>query len=437
MKEQITLKELESFQKEYRKDTTNKLLENAIVNAGINEVTLDKDIIRENQSVFSIELPNGKRYDQKGSGRCWLFAGINMIKYHVAKNMNIEPTNIDLSKAYLTFFDKLEKMNTIYERVIHSKKIDYAILNDEETVSFGEGGWYQYFKELIKKYGMLPARYMKESQPADNSFVLCRILQEKVLRGVYELKQLKENNASLEALRKKKQELLTNDYEILAKAYGEPVTSFDLEYRDKDKNLIVKENMTPLQFRDEYLTLNLDDFVSIGNVPSYNKEYYRLYQVNECESVYEVSTFQFLNLPIHEVKELVIKQLKDSTPVWFGSNVSKMKDMKSGVMDSRIYNYRDIFHFDLLTKEEALNFHDIQISHAMSFVGVHLNELQKPLRWKVENSWGTKDNDGLFVMNDNFFSDFVMSVMVHKKYLAEKQLKALETKPIILKPKEF
>lgn len=55
---------------------------------------------------------------------------------------------------------------------------------------------------------------------------------------------------------------------------------FDYEYKDKESNYVKYENMTPIEFRDKFLSINLNDFVSLGNIPMYNKEYYKLYREN-------------------------------------------------------------------------------------------------------------------------------------------------------------
>ena len=68
--------------------------------------------------------------------------------------------------------------------------------------------------------------------------------------------------------------------------------------------------------------------------------------------------------------------------------------------------------------------------HAMTFCGVHLLE-DKPVRWKIEDSYGDKEKvNGYYIMNDNFFNEFVFSVVIDKKYLTEEQLKLLEQAPI-------
>ena len=106
---ELTLEDIKTFSKEYNANPTNKIIENAITTNGLENACLDRDIIRENQPVFNIELPDTKRYDQKESWKCWIYAGFNMIQYNMAENLNMNLMDFELSSNYIAFFDKLEK----------------------------------------------------------------------------------------------------------------------------------------------------------------------------------------------------------------------------------------------------------------------------------------------------------------------------------------
>lgn len=430
MNGQITKEQMHKFRKQYHLDKTNKLIEHAIVNNGIQPVALNQDVIRDNQWIFNVELEKTKRLSQGKTGRCWIASGLNTIKYDVAKNMNVNPINVRLSQSYLGFYDKFEKLNFCYEKVIATKDVEINKILENELIQFKEGGNYLYFRNLVKKYGLVPSKYMCDTVTTRNTEMIMNIMYEKLVYGVDALLKLKRENASMETLREYKEMFLMQDYEILSKLLGEPVQTFDLEYIDKDKNLIQKKNMTPQQFEKEYVTLDLDDFILVGSTERYDKEYYQVYQNVETCNMYESSAPIYLNLPIDEVKELVICQLKDGIPVSFGTDISKMMNLEYGILDARIYNYEELLHMNLLTREQLSNYHISEKPHAMTFVGVHLDDDGKPVRWKVENSWGNKDSDGLFIMNDNYFDKFVRTISTPKKYLKKTSLEALEQEPI-------
>ena len=431
MKE-ISLDNIKKYHEEFNSNKWNKIISDSIITNGINNTCFNSKVLTENQNVFNIELPDSKRANQKKSGRCWCFAGINMIKHDMAKNLNIKLEDIDLSVNYLTFYDKLEKSNTIYENIISLEKDDFDTINELKIANIEEGGYFEYFRSLVKKYGVIPSSYMPENATSENSSELLIVYDEKVKKDIYELLKAKKDGKTKEKLEEMTSKMLEENYIILSKMLGEPPLEINFEYRNKDNNVTSKK-LTPQEFYHHYSTLNLDDFIQIGSLKMYNKEYYKKYRRKYEHNIYNEGIMEFINLPLTEFKSLIISQLKDSIPVWFGAEVKKMRNQTKGILDTNTYNYESVFNFKRLTQEENLNLHAITLAHAMSFVGVHIID-DKPIRWKVENSWGDQDNKGYFIMNDNYFNEFVMSAVIKKDYLNDKQLKLLDQEPIMLDP---
>lgn len=432
MKSQISLEQIESFSKIYNLDKNNKVIENAITKNGLENACINRDIILENQPVFNIELPDSKRYDQKDNHKCWIYAGLNMIKHNIAENLNIDVKELDLSNNFIAFFDKLEKSNNTYENIINIDNLDWDYINNKDFLKYcvTEGGHWQWFLSIVKKYGIVPTQFMTDTFESMNFQKLQEIYMEKVKKDVVILLDAKKNGNDELKLREMKERFLQENYILLSKILGEPIKKFNYEYRNKNNEYVKYDNITPIEFRNRFLTLKLDDFISIGNLPMYNKEYYKIYREKYLGNVHQNSYVEFLNLPIEELKELVISQLKDNIPVYMRVNLRKFRDKKSGVLDNRLYNYRDTLNLELLTKEEALNTHDIYPHHCMTFTGVNLID-GKPQRWKVEDSYGTNEKiNGYYIMNDNYFEDFVLQIIIDKKYLSQKQLELLNQEPI-------
>lgn len=429
MKE-ISLNQIKKYRNTFYSDKSNKIISDSIINNGINKTCFNSGVLVEDQNVFNIELPDSKRLDQKNSGRCWAFAGINMIKHDIAKNLNIKPEDIDLSVNYLVFYDKLEKSNTIYENIISLEKYDFDTINKLKIINLEEGGYFEYFRELIKKYGVIPSSYMPENATSEDSRSLMIVYNEKIKRDIYILLEARKQNKSVKEMQTMTEKMIEENYIILSKMLGTPPLEILFEYKDKD-NKVVSKKLTPQEFYNHYCTLNLDDFIPIASMKMYNKEYYKKYYSKYKDNILGKGVLEFINLPLNEFKELAIAQLKDNIPIWFGAEVKKMRNQEKGILDTNSYNYEDVFNFKMLNKEENLNLNAITLAHAMSLVGVHLID-NKPVRWKVENSWGDKDNKGYFIMNDNYFDEFVMEIVIKKDYLTEKQLKLLDQEPIEL-----
>ena len=429
---QISLEQISTFSKEYNKNRNNKIIENAITQNGLENTCIDRQIIMENQPIFNIELPECKRFDQKDSYKCWIYAGINVIKHNIAQNLNIDIMKLELSNNYIAFFDKLEKSNNAYENIIELSNTNLDYIHKEKIIQYcvSEGGYWQWFVAIINKYGIMPMSFMPDSVESTNYQKISDIFTEKVKKDISYLLKLKNESKSIEILQKEKQKFLQENYNLLSKILGEPSFKFDYEYKDKNNNYIICKDMTPIDFKNKFLTLDLNNFVSIGNLPMYNKEYYKIYSKKYLGNIYKNSYARFLNLPIEDLKNLTIKQLKDGIPVWMGAHIMKFRDKKSGILDIRLYDYKDVLDFKPLTKKESLDLHDIEMHHAMTFCGVHLLE-NKPIRWKIEDSYGDKNKEnGYYIMNDNFFNEFVLNVIIDKKYLSIEQLKLLDQEPI-------
>ena len=433
----ITLKDIQEFSKEYNDNPNNKIIENAITTNGLENACLDRDIIRENQPVFNIELPDTKRYDQKESWKCWIYAGFNMIQYNMADNLNMDLMNFELSSNYIAFFDKLEKANNVYENIINlsveNTTLEYIkqerLLKDCVT----EAGFYEWFASIIKKYGIVPYSYMPNPKEGEDGEKISRIFREKVKKDVISLIEEKKQGKNEEELRNLTKTYAKQNYIFLSKILGEPPMTFDLEYKDKNGTYISQKQITPIDFKIQYLTLNLDDFVSIANTPMYNKEYNKVYRLKHFGNVYKNSYRQFLNLPIEDLKRCAVKQLKDGMPVYISLDIAnKYVYEKQGILDTRIYNYEKALDMHSLDKREGLDLSEFHSSHSMAITGVNIvNEHIE--RWKVEDSYGAGSDEkpnGYYTMNDNYFDKFTMDIIINKKYLTEEQRKMLDQEPI-------
>ncbi len=433
----ITLKDIKAFSKEYHASPINKIIENAITTNGLENTCLDRDIVRENQAVFNIELPNTKRYDQKDSWKCWIYAGFNMIQYNMAQNLNMDLMDFELSSNYIAFFDKLEKANLTYENIINlsieNTTLEYIKQEQLLKNCVTEAGFYEWFASIVKKYGIVPNSYMPNPKEGEDATKITLLFREKVKKDVIYLLEEKKQGKSENELRELTKTYAKQNYMFLSKILGEPPRTFDLEYKDKNGKYISQKQITPINFRDQYLTLNLDDFVSIANIPIYNKEYNKFYRLKYFGNVYKKSYRQFLNLPIEDLKRCAIQQLKDNIPVYSNVDIqNKYIYEKQGILDTRIYNYENIFNIHSLDKKEGLDFSEINLSHAMVITGANIvgDHIQ---RWKVEDSYGEGPDEkpnGYYTMNDNYFDQYVLDIIINKRYLTEEQRELLNQQPI-------
>lgn len=271
---------------------------------------------------------------------------------------------------------------------------------------------------------------MKTTIEGENSVQVTNLFSETVKSNILKLIKLKKQNMDLNKLRNIKKNMLQEDYEFLSKVYGEPSRKFDYSYIDNNGNTIELKDMTPLKFTEKHLSMNIEDFVFISNVPMFGRSYGEKIKNNNSNLV-ENSTVEFLHISSNELKELAIKQLKDNIPVIIGLTVKKFSNFKNGILDTRLYDYEKLVKYKKLTKEEGLTIEDIILHHYMTITGVYIED-EKPKRWKVEDSYGSEARiNGYWIMNDNYFTDYVFTCIIDKKYLSEKQLELYNKKAIM------
>ena len=432
MSHELTLQELAEFSANFNVDPKNQVIARAAARSGVLEASYNERVAGRLTRVFSTELPTDNVTNQKQSGRCWLFSTLNVLRHdfgakHKAKNFT-------LSQSYNFFWDKLERANLFYEKVIETAD---KPLDDREVRSYfdfagHDGGQWHMAISLVKKYGVVPSYVMPESFNTSATNGLASALADKERKDALALRRLAQAGDQ-EGLEKARKTFLNEIYRMVAIAVGEPPKTFDLEYRDDDKNYHLEKNLTPVSFFNKYFDVDLDDYVVLTNAPDH--EYGKLYHLGAEDNVEGGSPILFLNVPMEYLEQAAVAQLKDGEAVWFGNDVLRQMDRKAGYLDTDLYKLEDLFDVDLsLSKADRLATGAGEVSHAMTLVGV--DEDKGNIRqWKVENSWGDKSGEkGFFVMSHNWFKEYVYEVVVHKKYLTKDQQELLSSTPVELAP---
>ena len=410
-----------------------RVLQNAVLKNGINNAVVNNEVYNRTHHVFSENIETGKVTYQKQSGRCWIFAALNTFRHKMNKEYNLE--NFELSQSYVFFWDKFEKSNYFLDNIIKTRneEIDSRIVRHLLQTPQQDGGQWDMLVSVIKKYGVVPKSVQGEVFHSSSSAMLNNLLNKKLRLGAQKLREA--NNMSEDQLIELKDEIMDEIYAFLCVMLGVPQEVVDFEYYDKDKKFHRDLGLTPVEFFNKYVNMNLDDYISIINAPTDDKPYYRTFTVNFLGNV-TGNEVKYLNLPMDEFKNLAIEQIKQGETVWFGCDVGQISDRLGGMMDLDVFEYEQSFGFDILQdKKNSLDYSESLMTHAMVLSGVNLDENGKSNRWKVENSWGEEPgNKGYFVMSDAWMDRFTYQIVVNKKYLTEKQKEALKQDPIRLRP---
>lgn len=434
----ITPDDIASSREAFDTDRTSIIAKNAVSSAGIRSAARVPEAVANNTLQFDIEVTQGDRTNQERSGRCWMFASLNTMRYRTIKKFNLK--TFELSQAYPLFFDKLEKSNWFLENILDTldEPLDGRLMAHLLFDPIGDGGQWDMFKSLVRKYGVVPKEAMPETACSRNTHEMDAYLT-RYLRGA--AKRLRETAASGtggDDLRAMKKEMMDEVYHLLVTCLGEPPVRFDVRLRDKDDKVALSGTFTPQEFFATAVDMELDDYVSLISAPTADKPYHRSFTVSRLGNVWEDGTVRHLNLPIDELKRVAIAQLRDNLPVWFGCDVDQSYLRDEGIMDPAAIDVDTLMGFPVvgaLDKGERLNFGESLMTHAMVLEGVRLNDAGAPVMWKVENSWG-KDHgrDGFDTLSDAWFDEYVYQVVVDRKYLTEEERAAYDAEPIELLP---
>jgi bleomycin hydrolase len=431
----ITYSKINGFSKKYNGGKYTKAVSNAVSKSGINAVAFNNEVLAKMKYRFSLELETMTVTNQKQSGRCWLFAGLNVLREKIAKKLNIE--YFELSQNYMAFWDKFEKANFFLESVIEtlSETADSRIVTWLMQNTVGDGGQWDMFVNLFEKYHAVPKDAMPETFSSSQTGAMNNLLSLKLRENAVKLRSMHEHGLTVNQIRAVKEEMMDEIYTLLCIFFGEPPKSFDFEYNDKDKKYFIDKGLTPKDFAQKYIDTDLKEYVSVINATTADKPFNRAFTVKFLGNVIEGRKVTYLNTDIDTLKKLAVAQMKDTEPVWFGCDVGKMTDRESGIMDAGLYRYDLALDMPFgMTKAQRLDYRDSSMNHAMVFTGVNLED-DVPNRWKVQNSWGdTHGEKGYFVMSGSWFDEYVYQIVINMKYLTDDLKKALEKDVIELAP---
>ena len=415
----------------------NRAIANAIAANSIDALAKNHQNARALDTYFSVETPKQSITDQKSSGRCWMFSGLNVLRSNLAQRDSV---NMEFSQAYLFFWDQLEKANLMLQGAIDTAKepIDHQRVQFFFHHPINDGGTFCGVSDLVDKYGLVPSEVMPESYSSDNTSMAARIVASKLREFGLQLRDMVAAKKSAADINKAKTQMLSEVYRILSLTIGEPVQTFTYAFKDKDgKALAPAKEYTPLQFAKEVVGGPINGtFIMAMNDP--RRPYYKTYEVEYDRHTYDGHNWKYVNLPMEDIEQMAIASLKDGRKMYSSYDVGKFLDRKRGYADTENFDYGALFGTTFgMDKAQRISTFDSGSTHAMTLTAVDLDDSGEAIKWKVENSWGaTWGQQGCLIMTDRWFREYMFRLVVNKKYVPENILKAADSKPIMLMPED-
>ena len=427
----ITRKQVVELRKGFAANPSNKVAQNAVTNVQLPDLTLDRNLVQNMDSSFSTKLDDWKVTAQMKSGRCWLFATLNLFRVGAMKKMNLK--NFEFSQAHIHFWDKFERANHLLEAIIETA--DRPV--DDRTIHFllsdpiGDGGQWNMAMNLIRKHGLVPKSAYPESNTSSATRWMNTELKNILRSSACEIRAILEGGGTEDEAREHKEKRIADVWKMLCIHLGTPPETFDWQWRDKDDEFHRKGRMTPQQFAAEYVDIEWEDYVCIVNDP--RNEYYRTYTIDFLQNVAGGPPVVYLNVPSKEMKAVTQRLLEDGMPVWMGCDVGKEMDRKKGLWDADLFDVEGLYGVEYgMDKADRLRHNQTMMTHAMLFTGVDVVN-GRARRWRVENSWGSETGQkGYYTMNDSWYDEYMFEIAAPTSYLNEKMVAGLETEPVVL-----
>ena len=435
----ISAQMLQEIQKEQKQCGKERVIANAIYGMNIDALAKNYKVAAQPLNTrFSIETRKQSITNQKSSGRCWMFSGLNVLRSNYMAHA--DSVSIEFSQAYLFFWDQLEKANLMLQGVIDTAKKPI----DDQRVQFffhapiSDGGTFCGVADLAPKYGLVPSEIMPETYTSENTSKARSLVSSKLREYGLQLRDMVAKKKSNAEIQKAKTEMLTKIYGMLKLMLGAPVEKFTYAFHDKNgRQLGEPKEYTPLSFYQEVVGGDLNgSFIMVMNDP--RREYYKTYEVEYDRHTYDGSNWRYLNLPMEDIEQLAIASLKDGRKMYSSYDVAKFLDRKRGYASLDNFDYGSVLGTTFkMDKAQRISTFDSGSTHAMTLSAVDLDKQGKPIKWKVENSWGaTSGQQGYLIMTAEWFREYMFRLVVNKKYVSDKLLKAYDTKPVMVMPED-
>src|SRR5580658_926762 len=428
----LSTMDTELLRKDFSASPEYRLMQNAVTRVSVDDVALNHEVITSTDHSLSVLLDDWKVTNQERSGRCWLFAGLNLLRVGAMKKMGLK--DFEFSQNYAMFWDKIERANYFLEAVIETadRDIDDRTVAHLLSAAADDGGQWNMFVAIVNKHGLVPKSVMPETYSSGNTGRMNSVLRNQLRQGTKSLRATTRANG-VDAARAEKAGILGVIYRVLCIHLGTPPDRFDWQWTDKNREFHRDGVLTPQEFAARYVDLPLDDYVCLVHDPRSSSPVGRTFTVQYLGNVLGAPPVIYLNVDMPLIKKIAAQTLQQGEPVWFGCDVAKMMSNEYGVWDASLYDLPSVYDTAFaLDKADRLIYHETLMTHAMLFTGVDVLD-GATRKWRVENSWGSeKGKDGFYTMNDSWFDEYVFEIAARRDTLPEELRAALDTTPIVL-----
>lgn len=397
MKKDIELNDIISFKNFYESNQDNLVIEAKIKDLGLRRASVNEQKLNDYDFNFNVTVPDVKIYNQRNSVECNIYGFLRVVK-DVMRNRGI--ADIDLSAHYIAFYDKLEKINSLYNELISVDNLSLDLIRDKVNHYIGNFGTFHFALQIVNKYGMVPENIYNDANSKFDGSLALELLQDKIKGDALSLISL-----DREEKNNMKSKLMKEAYCFLAKIYGNPPLKF----------MFFDEDITPLQFKEKLVGNDLDNFVTVTSF-----DLNSFFDSNEfIPSIYLNDKEKIIHLDYDKQINAIARQIQAGISVWFSAEESKTLDYNDNILDSNLYDFNKLLNINNISLNEKLILGIINYDHAMAITGVNI-ENGIVTKFRVDNSFGFHGQfKGKLIMTDKYFKEYVITTIIDKRFIEE------------------
>jgi bleomycin hydrolase len=364
---------------------------------------------------FNLVLPgNVCPSNQMYSGRCWMFAGLNMLRRTLIVRCQLRP-DFELSQSYLFFWHYFEQYNDMLNLFFYDKDISSMEKSDLLQKPLHDGGNWITFKRLSRKYGVVPKSAYRESWPSSHSSEMNQILCHLLQNDICHCHGISDAQAFIEF----RDTRLRNVLHILCSCMGTPpmdAYSCVLDTTTKKRLKLEGTPLSLLEMTDAFV--NIEQHVQVIHDPRAGD---RTWHTTEHQSLQNTPELFFNVTDMQQISNAVTASIASGRGVWFACNMNE--DVSPELQGMALGLYRpDKFlppGNDLtMTKMNRMEWGRAHCNHAMLIVGVETDDDGHAKAFEIENSWGAKGpGKGYYKMTLEWFHEHVYTVVLHRDVL--------------------
>lgn len=417
---ELTRDMIQKYKDEFQ-ESDRELAERCKTNS-ISNIAFNEEAAKAHKFEFSIDISTMNAVSQGYAGRCWIVAGLNLLREFAIRKMDrdaLPEGNFLFSAGYLCFWDKVEKANCFLEKMIQSRSEPYHQLHSWFQYAITDGGFWTSFTDLVKKYGLVPSSVMPETFHSANTEEMNNRLNDYIRKVSADIRNAHSNGKGADEICRIKETAMSKIFTFLCRCYGCPPDHFRHSYTDKDGN-VREDTYTPNSFCEELIGNFLEEFVHVISLPYEKLPFGEMCTLRDAFRIVGMNEEVFLNLPMEALKACCIAQLRDGIPIVCTADDDKMCRDELQLWDDKCFDYEAVtgFSFDM-NRRDRFQLKAVTACHCMLITGVHIGENGEPQRWKIENSYGIDGlNSGYFTCSDSWFDQYVFSAVICKKYLS-------------------